>query len=310
MLPPLNSLKAFEAAARRGSFVGAARELGVTPAAVSQQVKSLEQHLDRILFERRNNGLSLTDSGRALFPRIAEGFAHLSAAAQIAVAGRVRARLVVSAPHSVATKWLAPAVADYVRAEPEVSVDLRAEEDPISFTREAVDLRLCYGEHHYAGLAVEPLITDAVVPLCAPALCEAGALSGRPENIRRVDLIHTVWGPAFASHPTWGQWFEAAGLGQGRHSARGHRVTHSAMAIDLAASGAGIALGQKLLARQDLDQGRLVSPFGPSLRLGVTYCLVYPPDKAKSPLLAGFLACLRRHLPDGGDAGNPQGEHS
>ena len=300
MLPPLNSLKAFEAAARRGSFVGAARELGVTPAAVSQQVKSLEHHLDRILFERRNNGLSLTDSGRALFPRVAEGFAHLNAAAQIAAAGRVRSRLVVSAPHSVLTKWLAPIVADYLRVEPEVSVDLRAEEDPISFTREAVDLRLCYGEHHYAGLAMEPLITDEVMPLCAPDLCAGEGLLGRPENVRRVDLIHTVWGPAFASHPTWSQWFEAAGLGHDRRSERGHRVTHSSMAIDLAASGAGVALGQKLLARGDLDQGRLVCPFGPSLRLGVSYCLVYPADKARTPLLDGFLAWLRRRLPEAG----------
>ena len=205
-LPPLNSLKAFEATARHGSFLRAAKELGVTAPAVSQQVKRLEVHLGRELFLRRNNGIVLTDAGRAAYPAVAEGFDKIASIAPMAQAGRIKARLVVSALPSVAFSWLSEQLGAFAKAHHGLTFELRAEDDPVEFARHDIDLRLCYGAHLYPGLVVEPLAVDRVSPLCAPAWLAAHAGLTGPEDLEDHDLIHMDWGPAFASHPTWADW--------------------------------------------------------------------------------------------------------
>ncbi len=293
-VPPLNGLKAFEAAARHGSFVRAAEELGVTSAAVSQQVKALEGYLGRMLFVRLGNGLALTDAGQAAYPDIAKGFDLLSGAGALLQEGRVKTRLTLSVLPSVAVKWLGPVIAAHLAAEPGLDVNLRVEEDPVPFAGEGIDLRLCYGRHHYPGLVVEELAADRVMPLCRPGLLAGkDALKG-PEDLSRHKLIHTDWGPDFATHPTWADWFRAAGLASPREAAEGHRVTMSSLALDLAALGAGIALGQELLARSELAAGRLVSPFGPALPLKVSYCLVYPHARSDWAPLRALVSRLKR----------------
>ena len=292
-LPPLNGLKAFEAAARHSSFVGAAAELGVTPAAVSQQVRALEHYLERRLFERQTNGIALTDAGLAVYPAIAQGFEHFLQATRTLREENVPVRLTVSTLPSVAVKWLAPRVAKFLDTQPELRIALRVDEDPIDFTRDDVDLRLSYGSQHYPDLVVEELVTDRVLPLCRPKLAD-GALPPRdPRELLDRTLIHTDWGPAFATHPTWADWFRRVGIDAGFEVGRGHRVSMSSVAIDLALGGAGVALGQELLARDELAAGRLVSPFGPALKLKAPYCVAYPHAKAKRPALKTFLDWLR-----------------
>jgi len=293
-LPPLNALRAFEAAARHGSFLGAARELGVTPPAVSQQVKALERHLGRRLFERRNNAISLTDAGRAAYPAIAEGFEKILAVNRMAETERVKTRLVVSALPSVALAWLGPLLADYALAHPGFSFALRAEEDPVSFAGQEIDLRLCYDSQLYADLAVEPLLVDRVMPLCAPDWLAARPQVKSVADLDDRDLIHIDWGPSFASLPSWADCFKAEGVARdSRPSRQGQLVSFSSLALDLAAAGLGMALGQALLARRALAAGRLVSPFGPALPLPSPYCLVYPHARAKRPDLQALIAWLK-----------------
>ena len=296
-LPPLNAMKAFEAAARHGSFLGAAAELGVTAPAVSQQVKLLESHLGRQLFQRRNNAIALTDAGRAAFPAIAAGFESLASVGAMAAGAGLRSRLVVSALPSLALSWLAPRLGAFVAAHPGTVFELRSEEDPVEFARHDIDLRICYGSGHYPELQEAPLLRDQVRPLCAPGWLAARPGLEGPEGLADEDLIHVDWGPAFASHPTWRGWLAAAGVERRPQRNQGHLVGYSALAIDFATAGMGIALGQGLLAAERLVKGDLVSPFGPALALKERYYLVSPHARARRPQLLALTSWLADQLP-------------
>ena len=172
-----------------------------------------------------------------------------------------------------------------------VSVDLRIEDDPVDFARHNLDLRVSYGAGPYADLVVLPLAQDAVLPLCTPetwARLGGAGLAGLPDAA----LIHTHWGPSYASHPTWGEWFAAAGLPRQPKVAAGPRASHSSLALDLALAGAGVALGQRLLAAGELAAGRLLAPDPRPLPLGQPYCLVHPHRKAGRPGLQSLLQAL------------------
>lgn len=285
-LPPLNALKAFEAAARSGGYVPAARELSVSPAAVSQQVKNLERFFDKQLFVRHHNRLSLTDAGLAVFADCAPALERLAVMTQRTFEGEVRTRLVVSVLPSVASHWLSRRLAGYHALDPATRLDLRVEEDPVDFARHGIDIRICYGAHLYPDLANTLLVQDEVLPLCAPGLLDQGTVDpSAPEALPDTALIHTHWGPSFASHPTWTDWFARVGVHRTPVVGQGHRVAMSGLAIDLAAAGAGVALGQRILAGDDIAKGRLVAPFGQALPLGHPYCAVHAHAKAQKPAI-------------------------
>ncbi len=290
ILPPLNALKAFEAAARSGGYVTAAQELAVSPAAISQQVKNLERFFDKQLFLRHNNRLTLTDAGLGVFAECSEALERLAGLSARLFEGQVRARLVVSVLPSLANRWLNHRVPQFLEIHPAIRLDIRVEEDPIDFARDDIDLRICYGRHLYPDLVNTLLIHDHVLPLCSPAFLKKGPVA--PESLRDDDLIHTNWGPSFASHPTWADWFAAMGVHRAPEAGRGHRMGMSSLAIDFALSGTGIALGQRLLAEKDLAAGRLRAPFATSLALGHPYCAVHPQAKAQKPGIKPFVSWL------------------
>lgn len=292
-LPPLNALRAFEAAARAGSYVGAAQELGVSPAAISQQVRNLEAFLGKRLFTRLNNRVILTDAGQAIFAGTSEALQAIATVTDQTLRGPVRARLVISVLPSVAQTWLAPRLAAMVRQEPQLRFALRVEEDPVDFEHGGIDLRICYGSALYPDLVTLPLCRDAVVPMCSPAyrarLGEPGAdLAAVPED----DLIHTDWGPAFGSLPAWEAWFARAGL-PGRGRTRGFVVGMSGLALDFAREGLGVALGQRMMAAADLRAGRLVTLSPLALPLGHPYSLVHPPSRSRKAGLQRLIAALQ-----------------
>ncbi len=292
-LPPLNALRAFEAAARAGGYVGAARELGVTPAAISQQVRHLEAYLGKRLFTRLNNRVILTDAGQAIFADTSEAFQAIAAATDRTLRAPTRARLVVSVLPSVAQTWAAPRLAAMVRQEPQMRFALRVEDDPVDFEHGAIDLRICYGTALYPDLVTLPLGRDAVLPMCSPAYRDRlGApgpdLAGVPED----DLIHTDWGPAFGSLPGWETWFARAGL-PGRGRARGFVVGMSGLALDFAREGLGVALGQRMMAEADLRAGRLVTLSPLALPLGHPYSLVHPPGRSRKAGLQRLIEGLQ-----------------
>jgi LysR family glycine cleavage system transcriptional activator len=293
-LPPLNALRAFESAARQGSYVGAAEELGVSPAAVSQQVRNLEDFLGKRLFRRYNNRIALTDAGQTIFSGASDALQSISALTEQVVSGRARSRLVISSVPSMAERWIAPQLGAYRKRAPNMRFELRSEEDLVDFTRHEIDLRLSYGLNHYPDLVSVPLMQDEVVPVCSPDYAERHpealqiGISAVPDD----DLIHTNWGPSFVSHPTWQRWYAAVGDRQ-PDEARGYRVGSSSLALDLAVRGVGIALGQRHMGADDLAADRLIVLDERPLALGHPYCLVYPPAKARKAGLIDLVNWLR-----------------
>ncbi len=293
-LPPLNAIKAFEAVARLGSLSLAARELSVTPGAVSQQLRILGEFFGRQLFIRRHNRLQLTDAGLSVFADAAEIIDRLSAMTARLLRGEARAHLVVSALPSIAVRWLNHQLGAFLASAPEVRCEFRVEDDPVDFAHHHIDLRLSYGEHLYPDLVTLPLIRDQVTPLCAPGYLARVALDpDDPGSIPERDLIHIDWGASFASYPTWPAWFRAAGSSRQLGVERGHKTSMSSLVIDLAVAGAGVALGQRLLAGPDLAAGRLVAPFTTALPLAHPYCLVHPQARGEKPVVRRLIAWLQ-----------------
>ncbi|MBX3568400.1 MAG: LysR family transcriptional regulator [Rhizobiaceae bacterium] len=295
MLPPLNAIRAFEAAARTGSFTLAAAELGVSSAAVSQQIRNLEAYFAKKLFSRRGNRLTLTDAGHAMFAPTSQALGELAAVAGRMRDGEARPRLVVSVPFSIAEPWLVPCLVELAHRFPRIAIDIRVEDDPVDLARHAIDLRISYGDYHYPGMKVVRLMHDEVVPVCAPSFADrpggtGAALDAAPESA----FIHTTWGASYASHPSWADWFRHAGLARRPDPMRGRRVGLSSLAIAAARSGLGVALAQRALARSDIESGRLVALSTVSLKLGHAYGAFLPKNKPLQAEIATLLELLRR----------------
>ncbi len=291
MLPPLNALRAFEVAARNGSFTAAGRELGVSSAAVSQQVRSLEEHLGKQLFARRGNRLTLTDAGVSLYPRLGEAFAALTELAASVQLGPARRGLVVSVAPSL-MGWVLPRLATF-RAAHEGRVELRAEDDPVTFGREGVDLRLAYGSAHYGDYRSEELFRDEAVPVVSPSLWAPGRDAEPLSSLTDRQFIHTDWGRDYASHPTWPNWFARAGLARQVDPGLGLQVSWSAHAADAAIAGIGVALVPRRVVARALDEGRLVIPSDVGLVLERPHVAVYPNAISRRADLAAFLKILK-----------------
>ena len=247
---PFLALQAFEVAARAGSFVNAGRELGVSAAAVSQHVKTLEGVLGRQLFLRQGNRITLTDAGRTLFPSVESALAELRAATRALQSAPRRARLVVSALPSLADLWLIPLLRDY---EGRADLDLRIDDDPLDLAREGIDLRLTYGAQYYPDHIVEPLFADHLICVAAPGVEADEDLALIPDAA----LIHTDWGRDYGVQPDWAQHFVALGLRRVPDQSAGLRVGTTSMAAAAARAGLGVALVPSRLAAADLAQGRL-----------------------------------------------------
>jgi LysR family glycine cleavage system transcriptional activator len=294
-LPPLNALRAFEAAARTGSYVAAAEELGVSPAAVSQQVRNLEEFLGKQLFMRFNNRVSLTDAGQVVFAGAADALQSISALTEQVTSGATRSRLIVSVITSVAERWLEPRLAAFALHEKTLRIELRVEGDPVDFARHNIDLRICYGTNLYPEMNTIRLFQDEVLPLCSPTYLERnqGAKVHGMDGVPDDDLIHTSWGPSFVSHPTWHAWFAKSGIVR-PNDRKGYQVGMSSLALDLARDGVGVALGQKEMAGADLAAGRLVPLSSIAIELGHPYCLVHPRSKARKTGLQSLIDWLTR----------------
>jgi LysR family glycine cleavage system transcriptional activator len=292
-LPPLNSVKAFEAAARLGSFVLAAAELGVTSVAVSLQVRNLEFYLGKQLFTRKGNRLALTDAGQSVYPQTARALGDLAAMAWRIQEREMRALLVVSVPFSLADIWLAPKLALFFEIFPHMAIDIRVEDDPVDIARHGIDLRVSYGDYHYPDLDITRLFHDEVVPVCTPEFnFKNGSSAVDLTTIHESAFIHTNWGPHYASHPTWGEWFQKSGIQRHPEASSGRRVGLSSLAISTARMGLGIALGQKEMARPDLESGRLIALSPVTIALGYPYCAFVPKNKAHRKDISQLLALL------------------
>lgn len=284
---PLNALRAFTVAARHLSFARAADELGVTPAAVSQQVRSLEDNLGLQLFRRTGRQMLLTDEGQALLPGLLDGFGKLAAALDAPLSLGADAALTVSLAPSFAAKWLVPRLDDFHTAHPEVDVRISAGMQLVDFDAGDVDCAVRYGAGAYPGLETVKLFSESVVPVCSPALLAADPPLETPRDLGRHTLIHDDSPDRDASCPDWRMWLRAAGV-SGADPARGLRFDQSSLVLEAAISGRGVALAKARLADVDLRAGRLVRLFDLSHPVRFAYYFVSPPAKARLPRVRAF----------------------
>ena len=287
--PPLTALRAFEAAGRHLSFRKAAGELHVTPAAISQQVRALEDHVGQPLFHRLTRALRLTEAGAAALPLLTEGFARIEEAVAAMRPQAGGGLLTVSAAPSFAARWLVPRLERFHERHPEVDIRLDASERLVDFRADGVDLALRYGRGVYPGLESVCLIETVAFPVCSPALLERGPSLARPEDLARHTLLHVHWKLEDDAAPNWRMWLRAAGVG-GVDTSRGPRFSTDAMAIEAALAGQGVALAISQLVERDLADGRLVRPFPPSVQEATDFCyyLVYPPGKGRDARVRAF----------------------
>ncbi len=290
-LPPLNALRAFEAAARHLSFVKAADELAVTPGAVSHQVRLLEDYLDVQLFRRQTRGIRITEAGQDALPLISEAFDVLGRAGDRLAAHRTAGTLVVSVAPTFAAKWLVPRIEDFHEQHPDIDVRIDAAKRVVDFAREDVDVAIRFGAGDFPGLTAWPLFqqADEIFPVCAPHLLSAAQPLREPNDLAGQVLLHADWVTSGTTWPNWPAWLEAAGAGH-LDCTRGPRFTTWALAIQAARQGQGVALGSKLLVGDELASGELVKPFETTLRAPreLGFYLACPEASVSRPKIRAF----------------------
>lgn len=294
-LPPLSALRAFDSAARHLSFKRAAEELHVTPAAISQQIKSLEEFAGTPLFHRLTRALALTEAGRQALPVLTEAFDRLEQAyALMRTGGRARP-LTVSVPPSFASKWLVPRLGRFQEAAPDVEIRIDATTRMVDFHRDDIDVALRYGRGGYADLTCEKLFDSRVMPVCSPALLNGPIPLAEPSDLKNHTLLQFQETGAAAMEDTWDLWMKAAGI-DGVDSTRGPRFNTFGLLIDAALAGQGVGLVEFVFAEQELARGTLVQPFChlPKVFDNFGYHIVFPPHHAGDPHLQAFCDWVRR----------------
>jgi LysR family glycine cleavage system transcriptional activator len=279
-LPPLNALRAFEAAARHLSFTRAAEELHVTQAAVSHQIRALEDRLGRKLFRRVGRNLFLTDAAqvyladlRAAFDRIDEATRRLEARDRGGV-------LNATVLPSFAAMWLLPRLGRFRAAHPEIDVRLSSDSEMVDFARSDFDIGIRTGRGRWPGLRSDLVLTEQLTVVCSPELARSVGLR-TPRDLARTTLLHDE------PRERWAIWFRRLGIDD-IDPWRGPGFSHSNMVIQAAVAGQGVAVVGETLAADELRAGRLVRPFAETLPTDYSYYLVYLEAAAERPKIVAF----------------------
>lgn len=280
-LPPMNTLRAFEAAARYLSFTEAAAELHVTQAAVSHQIKSLEQALGVRLFRRLNRAIRLTGEGQDFVSEVRKALAHLAAGMDKLSAPDAGGPLTVSTLPSFASNWLVPRLGRFRERHPEIDVRISATLQLTDFQRDDVDVVVRYGMGVWDGVHIVRMMTEDIYPVCSPALVVGPRALRRPEDLRHHTLLHDD------AEVDWAMWLQAAGMAD-IESAHGPSFTDSAMVIQAAVAGQGVALARGALAADDIAAGRLVKPFDFAIPAEYAYYILCLEATRDRPKIAAF----------------------
>ncbi len=297
-LPPLNALRAFEAAARHLSFNKAALELHVTQAAISHQIKALEHYLEVQLFRRLNRSLQLTEEAQVCLPKLREGFDCLAEAVEDVRAQNKRGRLTVSVAPSFAAKWLVPRLHRFAAAHPDIDMWISASMElidkqnphnmkPLDFRKGNVDVAIRFGWGKYPGFRADKLLEVSMIPMCSPRLLEGKHPLRKPEDLRHHTLLHDDTLDYDELWPGWSMWLNYAGV-TGVDASHGQHFSHAVLALEAAIEEQGVVLSLRNLAAADLMAGRLVTPFPLSISLNFAYYVVCPTATADRPKIAVF----------------------
>jgi LysR family transcriptional regulator, glycine cleavage system transcriptional activator len=279
-LPPLNALKAFEAAARSESFTRAAEELNVTQGAVSHQVKALEDTLGLKLFHRERQRLVLTETGRDYLTVIRDALDQIAIGTERLLKRQESGVLTISTSLDFAAKWLVNRLSRFSEKHPDVDLRVSATTHSVDFARDDVDIAIRHGDGNWPGLDVQRLYSERLFPVCSPKL-----VAGRNRITKAADLLRFPL-LRLEDAKNWTRLLEAAGVKA--PLSPGPVLNHASMLIDAAIDGQGIALARTALAAWDLIQGRLVRPVDVSLRMASTYWIVCPKSVSRVPKIAAF----------------------
>ena len=286
-LPPLNAVRAFEAAARHLSFARAAEELHVTPAAISQQVKLLEDQLGVPLFVRGKR-LALSNTAETILPLLSEALDQIERAMLKARPNTQNNTLVISAPPAFAARWLVPRLEDFQTQHPGIELRLHATKRPVNFQVEDVDVAIRFGAGDYPGLIVERLMPEVIIPVAAPSLA---ATIRTADDLVRCPLLEDDWHIENGMFPDWGTWLSTLGV-----SDTPSRIRHfgdANLVIQAAVTGLGVTLAWQSLVADDLKAGRLVHLLNQATPSTLGYDLVIPHNRAALEKVVTFRNWLR-----------------
>jgi len=302
-LPPLNALRAFEAAARLLSFKNAARELHVTPGAVSHQIKLLEDHLGVTLFRRLTRALELTPEAEAMLPKVQEGLESLAVAVERVRARQAIAVLTVMAPPNFSARWLVPRLARFTRAHPSIELHLASRSAmidahgngpaplPPEGAEDAPRVMVRFGDGHYPGARVDLLFSALYVPVCSPRLLQGEHALRVPADLRYHTLLHDDTVVEEGVRPGWPEWLRSVGV-EDVDAMRGPHFSDASLAVEAAIEAMGVALVLKPLVRSEIEAGRLAVPFDIAAPTSFAYYLVTAEAYAENPHVAAFRAWL------------------
>src|SRR5438270_1179452 len=293
----LNGIKAFEAAARGGSFAAAGLELHVSPAAISRMVHLLEQRLGVALFERKANRLAMTAAGRAYQSGLTPIFDALaSLTAQVTASSSVRV-LTIGVGPTFAMRWLIPRLADFRKQEPDIDVRITTGGVAAPFSDDW-SCGITLGDGEWPGLVAEPLFAADLLPVCAPRLA---APLKRPGDLRGPSLLRVAHSP-----DDWPLWLKSADVA--RVTARGPEFQYYGQALQAALDGLGVAMGIRPYIDDDLAAGRLVAPFAMSVPKGMRWYLIYRSYRTEQRDFAAFRRWIVRAAAESARRGKPSGK--
>ena len=305
-LPPLNALRVFEAAARHLSFKEAAAELHITQAAVSHQIKSLEEYLGVDLFRRAGRGVQLTEAAKAALPRLREGFEALAAAVEMVRERSDEAELVITSPPVFTARWLMPRLADFAKKEPKIDVrvvansrmvDSGALDSPmiigtLDLRSDASGVEIHLGQGEYPGHRADRLFGVKMVLVASPELIEGEPPLRKPADLARHVLLHDDAMEIVAHGNAWQKWLEAAGVEHEVDGSRGPHFSSNILSLEAASQKMGVALALRPLIDADVASGRLRSPFDFEVSPRSAYYLVCPEVIAERPAVQAFRSWL------------------
>jgi LysR family glycine cleavage system transcriptional activator len=283
---PLNALRTFEAVASRLSFAKGAEALNVSPAAVSSQIRALEQRLNQPLFHRHGRQITLTETGRKLLPGVQRGLAELRKAVQVVSQDRSEGVLNVSMMPTFLQKWLMPRLTEFYNAQPQVDLRINADNTQVNFDHSDFHAAIRFGTGKWPGVKAGKMMDDWILPVCSPRLLgEIGPLASIAE-LQKHDLL-------FVESEIWDAWFRV--LGESGRESRWPLLNDSLSILMAAEQGQGIALSRWSLVARDIAAGRLVRPIDTVVRTDWSYYFVAPAHYYDLPKVAAFRDWIMGH---------------
>jgi len=283
---PLNALRTFEAVASRLSFAKGAEALNVTPAAVSSQIRSLEQRLNQPLFHRHGRNITLTETGRKLLPGVQRGLAELRQAVQIVSQDRTEGVFNLSMMPTFLQKWLMPRLTEFYEVQPNIDLRINADNSPVNFEGSDFHAAIRFGPGNWAGVRAQKMLDDWILPVCSPRMLqEIGPLKS-VDDLQKHDLL-------FVESEVWDAWFRV--LGESGRDSHWPLLNDSLSILMAAEQGQGIALSRWSLVARDIAAGRLVRPIETVVRTDWSYYFVAPPHYYDLPKVAAFRDWIMGH---------------